>query len=98
MALLGLTAEGVGPFERLEMDFSDGHGNPHLGPHILAGVNGSGKSTVLRTIAWAMDEGRRGFPYDEWHHLVEGHQTSRAFLALTEGPVAAFRLTSDLEA
>jgi hypothetical protein len=82
MALLGLTAEGVGPFERLDIDFSDGHGNPHLGPHILAGVNGSGKSTVLRTIAWVMDRGVRGFNYDEWQHLLKGYSASRSLLAL----------------
>jgi hypothetical protein len=82
MALLGLTAEGLGPFERLDLDFSDGHGEPHLGPHILAGVNGSGKSTVLRAIAWAMDWGHKGFHYDEWQHLLEGYPVSRAALAL----------------
>ncbi|MGA2736529.1 MAG: hypothetical protein ABSG65_03660 [Bryobacteraceae bacterium] len=42
MPLLRLIAEGVGPFERLDVDLSDGKGNPHLGPHIFAGVNGSG--------------------------------------------------------
>jgi ABC-type transport system involved in cytochrome c biogenesis ATPase subunit len=57
MPLLRLIAEGVGPFERLDLDFSDGHGNPHLGPHILAGVNGSGKSTALRAVAWTLHRG-----------------------------------------
>ncbi|HXB71443.1 MAG TPA: AAA family ATPase [Candidatus Acidoferrales bacterium] len=80
MALLGLTAEGVGPFERLDLDLSDGHGNPHLGPHILAGVNGSGKSTVLRAIAWGMNLGKGGFPNDDWQHLVRGYPASRVLL------------------
>ena len=85
MALLGLTAEGVGPFERLDLDLSDGHGNPHLGPHILAGVNGSGKSTVLRAIAWGMNLGKSGFPDDDWQHLVRGYPASRVLLRLKHG-------------
>jgi len=64
------------------MDFSDGHGNPHLGPHILAGVNGSGKSTVLRAIAWAMVGEQFGFNTDEWQHHLQRHPVSRAVLAL----------------
>jgi hypothetical protein len=78
MPLLRLIAEGVGPFERLDVDLSDGKGNPHLGPHIFAGVNGSGKSTVLRTLAWVMDWGASGFRHAEWRHLLTGHQHSRA--------------------
>jgi hypothetical protein len=80
MPLVKLVAEGVGPFERLELDLSDGDGNPHLGPHILAGVNGSGKSTVLRAIGWVLDEGRRGFDHDQWKHFTSGHKRSRALL------------------
>jgi DNA repair exonuclease SbcCD ATPase subunit len=76
MSLLRLVAEGVGPFDRVELDLSDGKGNPHLGPHILAGVNGSGKSTILRAIAWVFDWGQRGFPHDEWQHSVAGHKSS----------------------
>src|SRR5579863_5621832 len=78
MPLVRLIAEGVGPFERLDLDFSDGNGKPHLGPHILAGVNGSGKSTLLRTIAWLLDRGKFGFQYDDWGHFLEGHSHSRA--------------------
>jgi len=70
MPLLRLIAEGVEPFERLDVDLSDGKGNPHLGPHIFAGVNGSGKSTVLRALAWAMDVAGSGFPYEEWEHML----------------------------
>jgi energy-coupling factor transporter ATP-binding protein EcfA2 len=62
----------VGPFERLDIDLSDGKGNPHLGPHIFAGVNGSGKSTVLRTLAWVMD----------WQHLLDGHRHSQAAIVV----------------
>jgi len=62
MPLMRLIAENIGPFERLDIDFSDGNGKPHPGPHILAGVNGSGKSTVLRAIAWAMSWSESGFP------------------------------------
>ena len=83
MPLLRLIAEGVGPFERLDVDLSDGNGNPHLGPHIFAGVNGSGKSTVLRTLAWAMDIGRvRVSSYGEWAHLLAGHAGIRALMAV----------------
>jgi energy-coupling factor transporter ATP-binding protein EcfA2 len=71
MALLRLEAEGVGPFEKVEIDFSDGHGNPHPGPHILAGVNGSGKSTILRAIA-SVWSGDTGFPEEEWAQAVAG--------------------------
>jgi len=82
MPLLRLIAEGVGPFEYLDVDLSDGKGNPHLGPHIFAGVNGSGKSTVLKALAWVMDEGESGFRYDDWSHLTAGHAESRALAAM----------------
>jgi len=80
MPLLRLIAEGVGPFERLDVDLSDGKGNPHLGPHIFAGVNGSGKSTVLRTLAWVMDWRTAGFQHDDWGHMLSGHPHSRALV------------------
>jgi predicted ATP-binding protein involved in virulence len=70
MPLMRLIAENVGPFERLDIDFSDGNGKPHRGPHILAGVNGSGKSTVLRAIAWALSFDGDGFPEGEWRHFT----------------------------
>jgi len=87
MPLLRLIAENVGPFERLEIDFSDGKGKPNRGPHILAGVNGSGKSTVLRAIAWAMSWDRYGFPEEEWKHFLRG-PGSRSFVhvAPDQGP------------
>ena len=78
MPILRLVAEGVGPFEKLDLDLSDGKGNPHLGPHILAGVNGSGKSTVLKTIAWVLDRPGWGFDRNEWKQSLAGHQTPRA--------------------
>jgi ABC-type sulfate/molybdate transport systems ATPase subunit len=90
MPLLRLIAEGVGPFEKVDIDLSDGKGKPHLGPHILAGVNGSGKSTILRTLAWVMDRGGLGFQHDDWFQLLEGHPQSRAVLVLRpEGAVRA---------
>lgn len=88
MALTQLVAEGVGPFDRLELDLSDGAGKPHLGPHIIAGVNGSGKTTVLRAIAWALDEGKRGFPYTEWRSIVHG-DGAYALARMNDGAVAA---------
>jgi len=80
MLLVGLIAEGVGPFKSLELDLSNGKGEPHLGPHILAGVNGSGKSTILRAIAWVFDRGHSGFPHDEWQQRPRGYETSRIAL------------------
>jgi AAA domain-containing protein len=88
MALLRLIAEGIGPFERLDLDFSDGNGRPKLGPHILAGVNGSGKSTVLRAIAWALDQDGCGFDTEAWNQLTLGHDISRVLVIMrgqTEG-------------
>ena len=82
MPLVRLIAEGVGPFRTLDLDLSDGNGKPHLGPHILAGVNGSGKSTVLRTIAWVLDRGELGFQYDDWMEMLKGHPESRALLVV----------------
>src|SRR5712692_2582344 len=80
MPLTRLIAEGVGPFDRLELDLSDGNGHAHLGPHILAGVNGSGKSTALRTIAWALDEESAGFDYEQWGHSTSEHRNTRALI------------------
>ena len=88
--MLRLIAEGVGPFERLDIDLSDGKGNPHLGPHIFAGVNGSGKSTVLRTLAWVMDTGDTGFQYADWSHLTAGHLHSRAVAVMHPPGAAAY--------
>ena len=78
MPILRLVAEGVGPFEKLDLDLSDDNGNPHLGPHILAGVNGSGKTTVLKTIAWVLDRQGWGFDHHEWKHSLAGHRAPRA--------------------
>jgi hypothetical protein len=83
MPILRLVAEGVGPFEKLDLDLSDGEGNPHLGPHILAGVNGSGKSTILRAIAWA--NGPLGPDGAEWLHLLKGWTRSRVGLIQRRG-------------
>ena len=80
MPIVRMIAEGVGPFDELNLDLSDGKGNPHLGPHILAGVNGSGKSTALRALAWALDKGECGFPRREWLHSVSGRAQSRSLV------------------
>ena len=50
MPLLRLVAEGVGPFNRVELDLSDGKGNPHLGPHILAGVSPRATVSSMRLL------------------------------------------------
>ena len=95
MPLMRLIAENVGPFERLDIDFSDGNGKPHRGPHILAGVNGSGKSTVLRAIAWALSWGGNGFPEKEWQHFLRGDRSKVALqVAPEQGPVYMIRVIS----
>jgi energy-coupling factor transporter ATP-binding protein EcfA2 len=83
MALLRLIAEGVGPFKRLDLDFSDGNGRPHLGPHILAGVNGSGKSTVLRAIARASSWADSGFDSETWIQLTKD-QAGRVLAVMSD--------------
>lgn len=75
MGIVRMVAEGIGPFESLDLDFSDGKGKPHLGPHILAGVNGSGKSTILKAVAWTLEGSASGFPSDEWAHLLHGRES-----------------------
>ncbi len=80
MLLSHLFLEGVGPFKTLHLDLrgSDAHASP--GPHILAGVNGSGKSTVLKSIAWCLATAEDGFPFDEWIHFLKSYPQSRAMV------------------
>ena len=70
MSILKLELKNIGPFDHLELDLSDGNGRPHLGPHIIAGTNGSGKSTILRAIARLLDFGGSGSDAALWGHLV----------------------------
>jgi predicted ATP-binding protein involved in virulence len=85
MPLMRLIAEKIGPFETLDIDLSDGPGRPRLGPHILAGVNASGKSTVLRAIAWTLSSSLSGFPEEEWWHFLRGPE-SRVLVCMLFGP------------
>ena len=73
-------AEGIGPFRSIHLDLRGSDGHPSLGPHILAGVNGSGKSTILRAIAWCLVNPHDGFPSGEWVHFLKGHTNSRVLL------------------
>lgn len=82
MPLTRVYAEGFGPFEKLDLDFSDGSGNPHPGPHILCGVNGCGKSTALRVIAWLLADAQQQYPM-EWLHARKRDQTKH-FSAMCE--------------
>ena len=85
MAIIArLAGEGIGPFKTFDFDFSDDSGVPHIGPHIFAGVNGSGNTTILRTLAW-MCETRsesENFQWQDWQHSTEGHACTRAMLVL----------------
>jgi len=54
MPISHILAEGIGPFKKVHLDLRGPDGHPSLGPHILAGVNGSGKSTILKAIAWCL--------------------------------------------
>src|SRR5580693_8552611 len=80
MAISHVFAEGVGPFTSVHLDLRGPDGRPSLGPHILAGVNGSGKSTILKAIAWCLTQAGDGFEGDEWVHFLEGRASSRALL------------------
>jgi AAA domain, putative AbiEii toxin, Type IV TA system/AAA domain len=82
MPILKLHAENIGPFDKLELDLTDGNGNAHLGPHILAGVNGSGKTTVLRAIAWCLAQAgeNSGFEEDSWGQFIDAKRFPEARL------------------
>ena len=54
-------AEGIGPFQKVHLDLRGADGHPSLGPHILAGANGSGKSTILKAIDWCLAKPQDGF-------------------------------------
>jgi len=98
MPLMRLIAENVGPFEKLDIDFSDGNGEPHRGPHILAGVNGSGKSTVLRAIAWALSWEDDGFPEREWQHFLRGSKSRAAIQLNSDLGLVIFAVSSNTDA
>lgn len=80
MLLNHLFVEGAGPFKNLHLDLRGPDGHASCGPHILAGVNGSGKSTVLKSIAWCLTGKSDGFPFDEWAHFLRAHPHSRAMV------------------
>jgi len=90
MPILKLHLENVGPFDALELDFTKPDGSAHLGPHILTGVNGSGKTTVLRAIVWCLATGNSGFGRDGWHEFLEGREGPKALL-ITDGELSADR-------
>jgi hypothetical protein len=75
-------AEGIGPFKKVHLDLRGPDGHPSLGPHVLAGVNGSGKSTILKAIAWCLAQPADGFAEEDWAHFLNWHTKSRVLLVL----------------
>jgi hypothetical protein len=73
-------AEGIGPFQKVHLDLRGPDGRPALGPHILAGVNGSGKSTILKAIDWCLAR-----PGDEF---ADGHSNPRVMVVFESFAVA----------
>jgi hypothetical protein len=99
MAIIArLAGEGIGPFKSFDFDFSDARGNPHPGPHIFAGINGSGKSTILRTLAWLLEsDPSEGFQWQEWQHLIQGYGCTRAMMVLLLPGLGAFVVAETMD-
>jgi predicted ATP-binding protein involved in virulence len=53
-----LVLEGVGPFKKLDMSFPEGKDPDKADIHLLVGVNGTGKTTVLQAIAQCFSRGK----------------------------------------
>jgi len=81
MPFTHLFLRDIGPFQDLHLDLTDGQGRPHLGPHVLAGVNGSGKSTALRALALANSMGRGS---QNLNDFAENFAWSRDSLIMSE--------------
>jgi|SRR5579863_2627035 putative AbiEii toxin of type IV toxin-antitoxin system/AAA domain-containing protein len=84
-------AEGIGPFKKVHLDLRGADGRPSLGPHILAGVNGSGKSTILKAIAWCLAQSNDGFPGEGWGYFLRG-ANSHALLTFDAAGESAYSL------
>ncbi|MCS7024856.1 MAG: ATP-binding protein [Bryobacteraceae bacterium] len=84
MHITRLLVRGVGPFEHLDLNFSSADGLPDLGPHLLVGASGSGKTAAVRALAWVLagTEGY-GFPLSEFRSTLAGHRTSTAAVILS---------------
>jgi hypothetical protein len=81
-------------FSERHLDLRGQDRRPSLGPHILAGVKGSGKSTILKAVAWCLAESEHGFAEAApkstrivgFRHLCRGAQkgSARGFVVVGE--------------
>lgn len=94
MPITHVIAEGIGPFETISLDLSCSDGTARLGPHILAGTNGTGKTTLLKAIAWVLSRRSDGFPVAEWAHMQSGYPVSRVMLIVDVVGIYRYALAS----
>ncbi|MEO8098356.1 MAG: AAA family ATPase [Acidobacteriota bacterium] len=86
MPISHIVAEGIGPFKKVHLDLRGPDGKASYGPHVLAGVNGSGKSTILKGLAWCIaNKSRDGFPIAEWAQFLPDHAVSRVLVVFEAG-------------
>lgn len=87
MSITRLLARGVGPFEHLDLHFAGADGKPDLGPHVLIGASGAGKTTALRALSWVLagTEGC-GFPLGDFRHAMAGRASSTAAVVFGGDP------------
>ena len=89
--LQSMRVVNCGPLKDVEIDFTDGKGKPRQ-TILLAGANGSGKTTILEVIFALAEILNPGYPdyeqrygtlnYDEWHDIDSRRNRARDNLLL----------------